>query len=972
MCILSWKDEGYIMDSKSHYWLMGLIAGLFFCVSTLTGSSIPVSFAADSQVSGTYTITAVTQFSCDFAVSVKDAADANYFAVYRYDTIIGSVTTITDKVRSIPQMFSDPGLLEVRFYSDAVGSNLTARASLNASHQLVFQTADNCFIATAAFGSKFEPTVILLRQFRDKCLLSNLPGQLFVDFYYRYSPSVADFIASSSLLKGVVRILLIPLIGVAYLCLHPVWFLVLLFPAIMGRFLFVRMKNKAVGLISLIVFFMLVVFIVPSAIAATIHDIDDNSLRIGNDVYSLSSNNLTNENIINSLLKSNQVYFKIGGHWYDVFAAESDAALGVPANALNSNMVAGWTGLDKWYKAGSEIATITSITLLTAPLNLTATATGNTQINLAWNAVTGAASYNIYRSSAQAGPYTKINNSYNNRFNDTNLAVSTAYWYRVTAVNSAGEGAFSASTSATTLAGFNTYLNNARTYYSNEQYDQAISECNQALLLNMNNAEVYVIRGASYLWLNQYPSALNDFNSALTIDPNNAMAYSGKGWYYLYTEQFTDAITHFNTAISLDSALTLSYKGRGLCYAFSGQPNSALQDFSSFIQHDPNNADAYFLRAATYFELDNNQSCIADYNQAILLNPQDGYAYNNRGAAYYMMGETQTAINDYNRATQLVSNYFFAYNNLGVAYSDLGQYQNAVNAYNTAVSMEPQYALAYSNRGEAYAYLKQYQNALSSWAQAIAIDNELEPAYNCRGWYYCNSNQYSLAVADFTTALQLSANNSEDNSFNPWRSIHYQVGSGRAGAFNGRGWSNYYLNMYNNAISDFTNCLSINPYYANAYDGRGWSYYMLGNYTEAVSNFTNCIALAPNNIDALDGRGCSYYWLYQYANALSDFNKCITLDPYNDYFYDWRGWTYLGLQMYINAEADFRYCLGLNPNNTSAKQGLAELGYSSYSVQSTEDTPVEYPIANKKSDPTHAISVPTPKALFESTPVLEL
>jgi hypothetical protein len=70
----------------------------------------------------------------------------------------------------------------------------------------------NCFIATAAFGSPIHKKVMVLKNFRDRVLLTNTPGRAFVSWYYRTSPPVADYIRSHSAAKIAVRASLFPLI----------------------------------------------------------------------------------------------------------------------------------------------------------------------------------------------------------------------------------------------------------------------------------------------------------------------------------------------------------------------------------------------------------------------------------------------------------------------------------------------------------------------------------------------------------------------------------------------------------------------------------------------------------------------------------------------------------------------------------------------------------------------------------------
>jgi hypothetical protein len=81
------------------------------------------------------------------------------------------------------------------------------------------ETGSDCFIATAAFGSTSAPYVKLLREFRDAKLLTNRGGQWFVDQYYRHSPPLARWLSKHDLARAMVRLLLTPLIVIAWILL---------------------------------------------------------------------------------------------------------------------------------------------------------------------------------------------------------------------------------------------------------------------------------------------------------------------------------------------------------------------------------------------------------------------------------------------------------------------------------------------------------------------------------------------------------------------------------------------------------------------------------------------------------------------------------------------------------------------------------------------------------------------------------
>ena len=73
-----------------------------------------------------------------------------------------------------------------------------------------------CLIATAAFGSELAPQVQLLREIRDNTILQTKSGSIFMtgfnQFYYSFSPVVADYERENTTFKEAVKLTLTPLL----------------------------------------------------------------------------------------------------------------------------------------------------------------------------------------------------------------------------------------------------------------------------------------------------------------------------------------------------------------------------------------------------------------------------------------------------------------------------------------------------------------------------------------------------------------------------------------------------------------------------------------------------------------------------------------------------------------------------------------------------------------------------------------
>jgi len=73
-----------------------------------------------------------------------------------------------------------------------------------------------CLIATAAFGSELAPQVQMLRELRDNTVLSTTSGTAFMtgfnQFYYSFSPTIADWERENPIFQDAVKITITPLL----------------------------------------------------------------------------------------------------------------------------------------------------------------------------------------------------------------------------------------------------------------------------------------------------------------------------------------------------------------------------------------------------------------------------------------------------------------------------------------------------------------------------------------------------------------------------------------------------------------------------------------------------------------------------------------------------------------------------------------------------------------------------------------
>ena len=106
---------------------------------------------------------------------------------------------------------------------EILGSNTAAQENKTVEEEISEVTSPNnkegggCLIATATYGSEMAPQVQFLREIRDNIVMNTVSGSAFMtgfnQFYYSFSPAVADFEREQPIFKNIMKISLTPLLS---------------------------------------------------------------------------------------------------------------------------------------------------------------------------------------------------------------------------------------------------------------------------------------------------------------------------------------------------------------------------------------------------------------------------------------------------------------------------------------------------------------------------------------------------------------------------------------------------------------------------------------------------------------------------------------------------------------------------------------------------------------------------------------
>ncbi len=189
-------------------------------------------------------------------------------------------------------------------------------------------------------------------------------------------------------------------------------------------------------------------------------------------------------------------------------------------------------------------------------------------------------------------------------------------------------------------------------FVRNLRYTQAILSFDQAISLQPDMADAYLLRARAHVIQGDLDPAAADFTKVIQFRPAEAQTYVERGAVYLAQKNYQAALADCADALARNPKLAAAYVIRGTALRTIGELPRALAEFNRAVEL-AQDADSYFQRASTYQLLDQHRLALADLDQVIAFKPYSPEAYYARAKSKRALGDNEGATQDFRQGRTL-------------------------------------------------------------------------------------------------------------------------------------------------------------------------------------------------------------------------------------------------------------------------------------------------------------------------------
>lgn len=271
-----------------------------------------------------------------------------------------------------------------------------------------------------------------------------------------------------------------------------------------------------------------------------------------------------------------------------------------------------------------------------------------------------------------------------------------------------------------------------------------------------SDIELRLLQGALYYSDTQFENAISVANEVLAIESTNLDALElislcnhamGDKKAYQETSKQILAVDPYNTSANIQKAEDL---------VLNKKYKLARDAYKKALRNEPENQDALFGYAQTSYYVSDFKTSGETLNKMLELNPENPQAYSYLGKIEAEKENWRQAAMYVEKAIQLDQNNYDYYLDYGNYNRYLGKYADAEKAWILATKVDPDYFLAYAYLAGIYDEQNMFDKALENYHMVIKTNPKYYYAYEETAILEYHSGNYESAIKYFQKAFEYS------------------------------------------------------------------------------------------------------------------------------------------------------------------------------------------------------------------------
>jgi len=227
-------------------------------------------------------------------------------------------------------------------------------------------------------------------------------------------------------------------------------------------------------------------------------------------------------------------------------------------------------------------------------------------------------------------------------------------------------------------------------YHYNGQFEAALEELKDALVIDPHDVEAIFALGNTYLSLDRPMDALRVFKRLEALDPGfGPELYYNIGITYAELTEPDKAIDYLRSAVESDPSYYECLEALGRIYIDEERYTEARDALLQVVDVDPGHINAHHMLGVVYSKMDDWSKAVDEWETVLKLAPGAGDAMSELGRAFIRMGEYEKAVETLRKALEVNPDDVEARIGLGAAFLKGEHFVEAIRELEKARLQDP-------------------------------------------------------------------------------------------------------------------------------------------------------------------------------------------------------------------------------------------------------------------------------------------